>query len=111
MSAQNLAAYDIQYFNIDATSGAIIVPSRAGHRIYCINWLLAAAVNVVAQWRSGSSTIIAGAINNGTAGAAPSEAIESGHFRCAVGENLELVLDNTLGVIGSIVVAFVPVRT
>lgn len=110
MPPQNLLSFEKEYANIDVTGDAIIVTARPNHRIYVINWLLAAGAVLIAQWRSGSTTIIAGAINNSTAGAAPSEASEAGHFRCAVGENLELTVDSTPGVIGSVVVVFVPVR-
>ena len=110
MPHQNLRSYDAEYFNVNVSAGGVVVPGRANHRIYVVNWLLASAVAVLAQWRSGS-TVIAGAINAGTSGAAPSEAIELGHFRCAVGEDLELVLDATPSVVGSVVVVFVPVRT
>lgn len=107
MPQDSLLRYDLKYVNINTTVGGVIVAGKADHRIYVVNWLLVAAANVVATWRSGS-TPIGGAINGGTVGAAPGEAIFAGHLRCASGAALELNADITPSITGSVVVAFVP---
>ena len=107
MPQESLLRHDVIYQVVDVTVSGVVVTGKTGYSIVVINWLLAAASSVLARWRS-NTTDIAGAINGGTVGAAPGEAIYAGHFRCVSGEDLELTLDATVSVVGSVVVAFEP---
>ena len=111
MPQSSLLRYDIRHIPIDETGlggASVIFAGTAGIEIYGVNWILVAAQTVVATWRSGT-TPIGGAINGGTVGAAPGEAIYAGHWKCEDGDDLQLLVDATIGVTGSVVIALVPV--
>ena len=111
MRRPSLLDYEIEHANVDLDDTGIVVTGRTDHVIHVINWALMAASSVKAQFRSGQTggANIGGAINAGTVGAAPGEAIDSGHFKVsAPGADLELVMDAATNVIGYVVVAHVP---
>lgn len=128
MPDNSLMRYDTGYFPVDISASGLIVPGRVGVQvepgppppwksapaeIYLVNWLLVAAAAVVANWVSDldtptSATILGGAINGGTFGAAPSEAIMLGHVKTIAGEGLHLNLGAAVNVTGYVVVAYVP---
>jgi len=111
MRSHTLLDHEVEHANIDLSDTGVVVSGRPGHVIHVINWALMAAASVKAQFRSSETggSIIGGAINAGTVGAAPGEAIQTGHFKCsAAGADLELLMDVATGVIGYVVVAHVP---
>lgn len=111
MPSTNLLGYEVEHANVELNDTGIVVTGRPGHVIHVINWALVAASSVKVQFRSGQTggANIGGAINAGTVGAAPGEAIEVGHFKCsAAGADLELVMGAATNVIGYVVVAHVP---
>lgn len=114
MRSHTLLDHEIEHANVELNDTGVVVAGRPGHVIHVVNWSLMAAASVKAQFRSGETggSTLAGGINAGTVGAAPGEAIETGHFHCsAAGADLELVMSAATNVIGYVVVAHVPVAT
>ena len=112
MRRHTLLDYEIEHVNVELNDTGVVATGRPGHVIHGVNWALVAASAVKAQFRSGETggATLGGAINAGTVGAAPGEAIETGHFNCsAPGADLELVMSAATNVIGYVVVAHVPV--